>query len=213
MKHFLTSYFAFVFLYFGVMVTGALAQQNGAPLPSGLIRDGDGSKIPPMGISSNNAGVDASTPQLQSFSDWVHRCSDTQLEKETVTQCELLQVRQIKQGETMVNILILAIAEIASEKKEEKPAILLTTVVPLDVFLPEGIRFLIDGREMIHIPYQNCNNQGCWSRAILDDKVIEAFRKGNNGLARFAVINGQGAEIQFSLKGFTAGITALQNRS
>jgi len=204
---------------FGLATPPSLAQQNSGPLPPGLIREGSGlqlqsaDRIPPS-VEGAESSAPASQPtaQVQSFDDWVYRCSDVRMGEENVTQCELLQVRQVKQGEDMVNILILAMAEIAPEKAGDAPAILLTTVVPLDVFLPEGMRFLVDGREVLHIPYQNCNNQGCWSRAILEDKIISAFKKGNNGMARFAVVNGQGAEIQFSLKGFTAGMDALQKR-
>jgi len=214
----------FLTLYIGLITCSSLtlspswAQQNSGPLPPGLIREGSGlqlqpaDRLPPSAQLSEDIASNQPAAQVQSFDDWVYRCSDVKMGEENVTQCELLQVRQVKQGEEMVNILILALAEIAPEKEGGAPAILLTTVVPLDVFLPEGMRFLVDGREVIHIPYQNCNSQGCWSRAILEDKVISALKKGNNGLARFAVVNGQGAEIQFSLKGFTAGMDTLQKR-
>jgi len=186
----------------------ALAQQGSGPLPPGLIREGREAPITSTAGSENESAASAPA-RLRSFDDWVHRCAEVQIGQERATQCELLQVRQVKQEETMMNILILALATIAPEKEGDKPAILLTTVVPLDVFLPEGMRFLVDGQEILHVPYQNCNMQGCWSRTLLDETAITAMKKGNDGLARFAVINGQGAEIQFSLKGFTAGMEAL----
>jgi len=149
-------------------------------------------------------------PRITVFEDWVHRCTDIPFEDKTITQCELLQAQQRPQGDDMLNVLILAFAEIVAQGQEAKTGFMLTSVVPLDVFLPDGMRFLADGDEVMHVPFRNCNASGCWSQIIVEEGALNALKRGGEGLARFTIMNGQEVEVKFSLKGLTAGLNALQ---
>jgi len=157
------------------------------------------------------APTQAVEPKLEVFEDWVHRCSDLIIEEKPFTQCELLQAQQRQQGEDMLNILIMAFAEALPEEGGDKSSqFMLTSVVPLDVFLPEGIRFLVDSRAVMHVPFRNCNASGCWSQVLVEETVLNSLKRGNEGRARFTIINGQEIEVRFSLKGLTAGLAALK---
>jgi len=190
-----------------------------------LVAQQDNSLPPPLRRPATSAGTTQPTtptppvetatqkttePQITTFDDWVHRCSEIIVEEKPFTQCELLQLQQQQQGENMINILILAFAQVAPKEGENSAQFMLTSVVPLDVFLPDGIRFLVDSRAVMHLPFRNCNPNGCWSQIVVEEAVLEAFKRKNEGLARFTIVNGQEVEVKFSLKGLTAGLDALQ---
>jgi len=45
---------------------------------------------------------------------------------------------------------------------------------------------------------------GCWSQQILDQKKIDALRKGKIAQAKFRMITGQPVTVEFTLKGILA---------
>ncbi|CAN7619411.1 hemagglutinin repeat-containing protein [Phyllobacterium sp. LjRoot231] len=94
----------------------------------------------------------ASEPQVRSiqYQDWFYRCVDVKTaDGKTVPNCEVAQIAQVKQGDKDVNVLTLAIAQTSpdSAKKDKKqaPDLLLTALVPLNVFLPSGFMIDADG--------------------------------------------------------------------
>jgi len=184
-------------------------QRNQTPPDSAAPSPPPSDTAPSDGAPSDGAVATAEEARITVFEDWVHRCTDITLQDQPITQCELLQAQQRPQGDEMLNVLILAFAEIVSEDESQKPAFMLTSVVPLDVFLPDGMRFLADGQEVMHVPFRNCNPNGCWSQIIVEASALNALKKGNVGLARFTIMTGQEVEVQFSLKGLTAGLNAL----
>jgi len=204
-----------------LLVQPVMAQQGGVILPPPLQRNHQTPKIEQPTQTQTDRAQTEQTPtdrvsavaeesRMTVFDDWVHRCTDIEIENNTVTQCELLQAQQRQQGDGMLNVLILAFAEIFEEKEGGNKGFMLTTVVPLDVFLPEGMRFLADGVPVMQVPFRNCNLNGCWSQMIVEEQALNALKKGSAGLARFTIMNGQEVEVKFSLKGLTAGLNALQ---
>jgi invasion protein IalB len=156
----------------------------------------------------------ASESQVRSvqYQDWFYRCVDVKTADGTaVPNCE---VAQVKQGDKDVNVLTLAIAPTAPDpaKKDKKqvPDLLLTALVPLNIFLPSGFLIDADGNSVTEIGYRNCNEAGCWAQQKLDAKVVAALQKGTSGGARMRLMNGQNINIKFSLKGLTDALTALQ---
>lgn len=159
----------------------------------------------------------ASEPQVRSvqYQDWFYRCVDMKAADGTIVpNCEVAQVAQVKQGDTDVNVLTLAIAPTALDpvKKDKKqaPDLLLTALVPLNIFLPSGFLIEADGSSITEISYRNCNEAGCWAQQKLDAKVVGALQKGTSGGARLRLMNGQNINIKFSLKGLTDALIALQ---
>ncbi|AQS42347.1 MAG: Invasion associated locus B family protein [Candidatus Tokpelaia hoelldobleri] len=142
------------------------------------------------------------------FDDWFYRC--VPVEGKTVSQCEISQIQQVRQGEEAITVLTVALALTAPEKAGSKPDLLMTSVAPLNIYLPEGIRYSVDGREIVRIAYRNCNQAGCWAQQRLDAKSVTAFRKGKEGSGHFRLLDGRNINIKFSLKGFSAALDALQ---
>lgn len=195
-------------LCFALAAGPAVAQQNSP----GVATNPDAAAAPAAQAGTAQAGATpAKDPTVKQFTDWTYRCSNQPVNEQFMTQCEIVQIRQLKKENNVVNVLILALTEIAPEKKGDKPNVLLTSVVPLNIFLPEGLLFSIDGKEIARIPYRNCNQQGCWAQVVLDEKTLNVLKKGNEGLGRMRVANGQSIDVKFSLKGFSAALTELQN--
>ncbi len=154
-------------------------------------------------------------PAVQStrFDDWFYRCVDVKAsDGKSVAQCEVAQIAQVKQGEGTANVLTLAIAKTAPEagKKPSNNDLLLTGLVPLNVVLPIGLGLAADGKDVVTIPYRNCNQAGCWAQQKLDGKMLTALQKGSAGEARLRLMNGQNINLKFSLKGLTKALAELQ---
>ncbi|PRA81768.1 invasion-associated locus B family protein [Ochrobactrum sp. MYb29] len=151
--------------------------------------------------------------RLQRFDDWYYRCAEVKaVDGKALSQCEVAQIAQVKQGEENVNVLTLAIAKAASEagKKPSGNKLLLTALVPLNVVLPIGLGLAADGKDVVTIPYRNCNQAGCWAQQKLDQKMLSALQKGSAGEARLRLMNGQNINLKFSLKGLTKALAELQ---
>ncbi|MDH7793816.1 hypothetical protein QBD00_004747 [Ochrobactrum sp. AN78] len=59
---------------------------------------------------------EAQAVQSTRFDDWYYRCAEVKAaDGKTVSQCEVAQIAQVKQGEENVNVLTLAIAKTAPE--------------------------------------------------------------------------------------------------
>jgi len=159
------------------------------------------------------AKQDPSAVQSQRFDDWYYRCAQLKAaDGKSVSQCEVAQIAQVKQGEENVNVLTLAIAQTAPAggKKPSGSELLLTALVPLNVVLPTGLALAVDGKDVVTIPYRNCNQAGCWAQQKLDKKTLGALQKGTAGEAHLRLMNGQNINLKFSLKGLTSALSELQ---
>ncbi|MFK0639798.1 invasion associated locus B family protein [Ochrobactrum sp. AP1BH01-1] len=169
-----------------------------------------------IGAQAEEATVsNPKTPAVQStrFDDWYYRCAEVKAaDGKSVAQGEVAQIAQVKQGEQDVNVLTLAIAKTAPEagKKASGNDLLLTALVPLNVVLPIGLGLAADGKDVVTIPYRNCNQAGCWAQQKLDGKILTALQKGSAGEARLRLMNGQNINLKFSLKGLTKALAELQ---
>jgi len=159
----------------------------------------------------------AEQPQVRSvrFDDWYYRCVDaTDANGPDAASCEVAQISQVKQNGEGVNVLTLAIAKTASDTagKDSKqvPGLLLTALVPLNVFLPAGFDLKADGKPVVAVNYRNCNQAGCWVQHKLDTKMLGTLQKGTIGEGSLRLMNGQNISIRFSLKGLTAALAELQ---
>jgi invasion protein IalB len=149
------------------------------------------------------------------FGDWYFRCVDVKVaDDKTVPSCEVAQISQVKQNDQDVNVLTLAIARTAPVSagtgKQQKPDLLLTALVPLNVFLPAGFAIAANDQPVLQIAYRNCNQAGCWAQVKLDAKMLAALQKGMEGTGSLRLLNGQNINIKFSLKGLSAALAELQ---
>ncbi|NEK17760.1 MULTISPECIES: invasion associated locus B family protein [Rhizobium] len=146
----------------------------------------------------------------QKFDDWYYRCTGA-------AACEVAQVAQVAKDGKNVNVLTLAIstAPAASQGKGEKgkPRLMLTALLPLNVFLPSGLAIKADGKPVAKLDYRNCNEAGCWAQLALDTKTTTALKKGATAEGLVRLMNGQDVNIRFSLKGLKPALDELQSIS
>lgn len=156
---------------------------------------------------------DAPVTRSTRFGDWTYRCGSVKASGgRTVEQCEVVQVAQVRQGSGNANVLTLAIAKTAPEAGRKTPSndLLLTALVPLNVVLPIGLGLAAEGKDVVTVPYRNCNQAGCWAQQKLDGRMLAALQKGSAGEARLRLMNGQNINLKFSLKGLTKALAELQ---
>ncbi|TAY05959.1 invasion associated locus B family protein [Rhizobium leguminosarum] len=146
----------------------------------------------------------------QKFDDWYYRCTGSA----GTEACEVAQVAQVAKDGKPVNILTLAIAAspTGSQGKGEKgkPSLLLTALLPLNVYLPSGLSIKADGKPVAKLEYRNCNQSGCWAQQALDTKMAAALKKGSTAEGLVRLMNGQDVNIRFSLKGLKSALDELQ---
>lgn len=82
--------------------------------------------------------------------------------------------------------------------------------MPLGVPLARGLQISVDGKEIDTVPFQVCEDEGCQAFVPLDDAMVAAFKAGSTAQARVESSQGQDFSVPMSLKGFTAGYTAIQ---
>ncbi|MGG6895058.1 MULTISPECIES: invasion associated locus B family protein [Rhizobium] len=157
--------------------------------------------------------------RVQKFDDWYYRCIDGKAQDGSATaSCEVAQIATVKQGDQDVNILTLAVAKTPvpasnpNQKGSKQPAseLILTTLVPLNMYLPGGISIDASDKQVVQLAYRNCNQAGCWAQQKLDAKMIAALAKATDGTGHVQMMNGQKVNIKFSLKGLSAALDALQ---
>ena len=145
------------------------------------------------------------------FDDWYYRCTSS----EGADACEVAQVAKVTRDGENVNILTLAIAAspAPSQGKGEKgkPRLMLTALLPLNVFLPSGLSIKADGKPVAKLAYRNCNQSGCWAQQALDTKMTAALKKGSAAEGLVRLMNGQNVNIRFSLKGLKPALDELQS--
>ncbi|NKK97345.1 invasion associated locus B family protein [Rhizobium leguminosarum bv. viciae] len=146
----------------------------------------------------------------QKFDDWYYRCTGSA----GTEACEVAQVAQVTKDGKPVNILTLAIAASPAPSRGKggkgKPRLMLTALLPLNVFLPSGLSIKADGKAVAKLDYRNCNQSGCWAQQALDAKTAAALKKGSTAEGLVRLMNGQDVNIRFSLKGLKPALDELQ---
>ncbi|TCR78703.1 invasion associated locus B family protein [Rhizobium sp. BK376] len=171
--------------------------------------------------SAPTASEQQPAPQarVQKFDDWYYRCIDGKAaDGQTTTNCEVAQIATVKQGDQDVNILTLAIAKVppassgSSQKVEKLPAseLVVTTLVPLNMYLPAGISIDAGDKPVVQLAYRNCNQAGCWAQQKLDARMVAALAKASDGTGHVQMMNGQRVNIKFSFKGLSGALDALE---
>ena len=204
-----------VFLSSTLLAFPMMAQEQPAPAAA---------NTPPSAGSAQSTApqTDEQKPapqaRVQKFDDWYYRCIDGKAaDGSATTSCEVAQIATVKQGDQDVNVLTLAVAKVpaptATDKKAAKqPAseLVLTTLVPLNMYLPAGLSIDASDKQVLQLAYRNCNQAGCWAQQKLDGKMVSALSKAADGTGHVQMMNGQKVNIKFSLKGLSAALDALQ---
>lgn len=138
----------------------------------------------------------------ETFGDWQMRCIRTADNKDP---CELYQLLKDAQGG--------AVAEASLVPVKGQVSAIVTYVAPLETDLQQGLRLKIDNNAEQGYPFMVCAQIGCISRVGLSDADLNIYKRGNTGsvtLHPFGAPQEQNVKLTLSLKGFTAGLEAVQ---
>ena len=199
-----------------LIASSGLAQEQPSPAANTPTNAGAAQTPAP---AANTQQQPAPQARVQKFDDWYYRCIDGKAaDGSALTNCEVAQIATVKQGDQDVNVLTLAIAKATAEpaasnkKTAKQPAseLVLTALVPLNMYIPAGLSIDVADRPLVQLAYRNCNQAGCWSQQRLDGKMVSALAKATDGTGHVQMMNGQKVNIKFSLKGLSAALDALQ---
>ncbi len=85
----------------------------------------------------------------------------------------------------------------------------LRVLLPHDLSIPDGLKLLVDEKEILEIPYTTSRPEGIYARAPLDASAIAALKEGAVlGLAATRR-DGKGLILQLDLSGFASGFEKL----
>ncbi|MFC3568733.1 invasion associated locus B family protein [Paracoccus simplex] len=133
--------------------------------------------------------------------DWTLRCMKTESGKDP---CELYQLLK-DQNDSPV-------AEASVIPMTGNVQAVITFIAPLETDLQAGLGLQVDAAKEARYPFMLCAQVGCISRIGLADAELGPLKKGNKATVSvlpFGAPKEQLVKLDLSLKGFTAGMTAL----
>jgi invasion protein IalB len=134
--------------------------------------------------------------EATSFQDWGLRCP-------TQGACVLSQRVFLEQAETP--LLALAITPLG-----EKSALHALLRLPLGVALAPGVALQVDQGATQRWAYSHCDRDGCLAIQPFPEDLRAAFRAGREARVTFVSLDGKGVTVPVSLRGFSAGLKALE---
>lgn len=203
-----------VALAFGLgfaVLTGAAAQETppattAEPAPAaGPTELSMGTEVNPGaggGIATKETASVGQTYLAASFELWEQRCVKTE---DGSDPCQLYQLLKDKDGNAVAEISMFNLPNAG------EAAAGATIVAPLETLLTANLLIGIDGGKAKVYPFTFCATIGCISRIGFTAPEIEQFKKGSGAVMTIvpAVAPDQKVVLDISLKGFTAGYTAV----
>jgi invasion protein IalB len=171
-----------------------------APAPSGdAAATGDLS----LGQAVNEGGI-GDTYTAANFEEWEQRCVRTE---SGADPCQLYKLLKDTDGNNVAEFTIFGLPESA-----ESPAVAgATFVAPLETLLTSGMRMQVDEGQSKVYPFTFCAEIGCVVRLGFTAEELDAMKKGANATISIVpfVAPDQNVKLTVSLKGFTAGLAAV----
>jgi len=138
--------------------------------------------------------------QVQKFGDWSYGCDTSQ---EGTNDCVIYQeLLDPSNNQPVARLTVIKVAEAT------RPVLIATT--PLGVMLQPGLKLFVDQKEIGSMPFQVCIQPGCRSEVEMPEELLQHFKSGVSGALQIMRPDGKPISAPFSLKGFTAGLEALQ---
>ena len=136
------------------------------------------------------------------YEDWTVRC-ETQ-GTPAVKSCEMLQAVNI-QGQSN------PITQIAIGKATKTEPLKLVLLVPINVWLPTGVKLMIDDKDPgLAAAYKRCVPAACFADVELKDDVVKKMRaRTENGRLEFKDATQKDVAMPVSFKGFGQAFDAL----
>lgn len=159
-----------------------------------------GTEVGPDGAPQAD-GVGSSYVQAN-FDAWEQRCIRTE---DGSDPCQLYQLLKDAQGNAVAEF---SMFNLPAGGQAIAGA---TVVVPLETLLTENLLVAVDGGTPKVYPFTFCSTIGCVSRIGFTSAEVEQFKKGAKAVMTIVpvVAPDQKVSVELSLKGFTAGYTAV----
>lgn len=199
---------AFAVFMAAAMTSGAVAQDTAAPpAPSADAPSASdlsmGTEVGPDGQPVAPAADGVGTTYTEaSFEAWEQRCIRTE---DGADPCQLYQLLKDPQGNAVAEF---SMFNLPAGGEAVAGA---TMIVPLETLLTENLLMAIDGAKPKVYPFTFCSAIGCVSRIGFTAEEVEQFKKGAKAVITIVpvVAPDQKVTVELSLKGFTAGYTAV----
>lgn len=152
------------------------------------------------------ANPDAPKPTKdQAYKDWRLVCFEITGEK----RCSIIQNLVTTQDNKTSSIMTISVGYV----KDDGGKYFMNLLVPLGVFLPNGVHLKVATTDIKNIPYLQCARAGCTTEFGLEEKFIESVKSASSGTFGIAVSPAQAIDIPFSLNGFGTALTALKEEA
>lgn len=190
-----------------VLASGALAQEATAPADGQTAAPAEGTApapaAPDAGLSMGQEADGVGSTYVQaSFDAWEQRCVRSE---DGADPCQLYQLLKDPQGN--------AVAEFAMFNLPAggQAAAGATVIVPLETLLTQNLQISIDGGKAKIYPFTFCSPIGCIARIGFTAAEVDQFKKGAKASITIvpAAAPDKKVVVDLSLKGFTAGYTAV----
>lgn len=156
-----------------------------------------------MGQDVAGSGI-GDTYVAASFEAWEQRCVRTQ---NGIDPCQLYMLLKDGEGNNVAELTVFSLP-----KGSEGPAVAgATFIAPLETLLTSGMMLQIDAGAPKAYPFTFCTQIGCVARLGFTAEEVAQMKKGANAkitIVPFVAPN-ERVELNASLKGFTAGLAAV----
>lgn len=161
-----------------------------------------GTEVDPNGQPAAD-GVGSSYVQAN-FEAWEQRCIRTE---DGSDPCQLYQLLKDAEGNAVAEF---SMFNLPAGGEAVAGA---TVIVPLETLLTENLLMAIDGTKAKVYPFTFCSTIGCVSRIGFTAAEVDQFKKGAKAVITIVpvVAPDQKVAVELSLKGFTAGFTAVSS--
>lgn len=167
--------------------------------------EGDAATGGDLSLGAEVGGADGpgSTYVATSFDSWEQRC--VRAAEGGVDTCQLYQLLKDAKGNSVAEITMFGLPE------GQEAAAGATVIAPLETLLTEGMLLQIDSAKAKAYPFTWCSSIGCVARIGLTAGEVEALKKGNKATLTIVPVVAPTEKVllDVSLKGFTAGFTAV----
>lgn len=146
-----------------------------------------------------------STYVAANFEVWEQRC--VRADEAGVETCQLYQLLKDAKGNSVAEITMFGLPE------GQEAAAGATVIAPLETLLTEGMLLQIDAGKPKAYPFTWCSSIGCIARIGLTAAEVDALKKGNKATITIVPVVAPTEKVllDVSLKGFTAGLTAVND--
>ncbi len=187
------------------VATPGLAQEATAPETPAAPVDGNTPAADGLSLGTEVGGEDGpgSTYVKSSFEVWEQRC--VRGAEPALDTCQLYQLLKDDKGNSVAEITLFGLPD------GQEAAAGATIIAPLETLLTEGILLQIDAAKAKAYPFTWCSSIGCIARIGLTAAEVDALKKGNKATLTIVPVVAPTDKVllDVSLKGFTAGITAV----